>query len=737
MIDTSIGKEEFKYALSEFGKGEIFEEFAHSFLCCVLADEFLPIGGTKDKGIDASMRLYRRNTHDAFIYQISTELSYEQKIEDTIVKLKKNDITVDRLVYVTGRKLNKKDKVEDNFLTKHKIPLTIYDVEWFASHVVGDEKLIRIYQTFIESNIHEFRKPDKQYVAANLIKDPRLFVFMRQQFDSTQSTLEIENKLADSLILYALEGTASEKKIFKNIDTIKSDVSKYVKFNPKVISNTLEERLKVLVQKPSKVHYHTKEDAYCLPYQTRLKLMERDVLEVQIFDSFQEQTIELLKKYLIDEKVNATNVLSLIENTVHNIYHKQGLEFSSFVIDGESRDILEVALPDIVGEVVDDSHIILKNKEKVKRALLMTIRHISYNGTKEQKEYLRRLSYTYNMMFMLKWDPQLATAFQALASKLKIYVGTSILIPALSEIFLKHSERRYWNLLEGAHIAGVQLTINDTILDELANHFGMIRSIYKYQYKDVEEYYLEDEIRTIYIDEILIRAYFYSKSRGAVNKFNDFLENFAHPNLANIHRDLKGFLNDEFHIEYEDTRPVESKMDCEEFRKLTEKLTEMKKSKEKATHDAKLMLMVYKQRELNKEEDGKTTFGYKTWWLSKDIYTYKAIKGLFGSKYNVNCYMRSDFLYNYISLAPKKKEVDNMFKEMFPSMLGISLSYHLPKDICNHINKSINEHAGKSPTMIKRALRNYTELLMSKPTKNSKKLISFFDDELKKQLRSN
>jgi len=56
----------------------------------------------------------------------------------------------------------------------------------------------------------------------------------------------------------------------------------------------------------------------------------------------------------------------------------------------------------------------------------------------------------------------------------------------------------------------------------------------------------------------------------------------------------------------------------------------------------------------------------------------------------------------------------------------------MPKEICSHINKSLNEHSDKSPTRIKRAIRNYTEKLMSTPTKNSKQLMSFFDEEMRK-----
>ena len=733
MEGTPLNKDAFKYALINFGKGQVFEDFAQPFLATVLGDKFIPVGGTKDKGIDGSMRLYSRNVHPTFIYQISTELDYSDKVEDSIQKLIENKVSVDKLIYVTNRKINDKNAFEDMFYEKHAVPLTIYDVDWFSNNVEGNEQLEKLYEIYIKSNIHEFQKPDKTYVATNFVTDPRLYVFMRQHFESSESSLEIEEKLANTLILYSLEGTASEKKDFRNSTEIKSQVSQYVKFDPKLLNDTIETQLKVLSTKPNKqINYHKAEDAYCLPYSTRLKLNERDILERSIYEQFQVQTTTLLKKYLNEEGIKLTRALDLIENTVHNIYHKQGIEFSAFIIEGQSRDILEDALSDIVGQVVDDSHVVAQNKGKVKKALLMTIRSIVYNGSFEQREYLRRLSSTYNMIFMLRWDPQLATSFQKIASELRIYVGTSILIPAMSEIFLDKNKRRYWNLLEGAHLAGVKLLINDTILDELVQHFGMVRYKYKTLFKSVEEIYLEDEMSTLYIDEILIRAYFYSKSRGQVKKFSDFIAEFAHPSLSEAKRDLRSFLEDEFHVTYEDTREIEAKINSDDVKVLTEALKDLKRSKEKAVNDARLMLMVYKLRELNNEEDGRSVFGFKTWWLSKDIYTYQAIKVVFGNRFSVNCYMRTDFLYNYISLSPKKQEIDNMFKEIFPSMLGINLSYHMPKEICAHINKGLVEHSERSPTRIKRAIRNYTERLMSTKIRNQKKLMSFWDEELKK-----
>lgn len=734
MNQITINKEAFRHALSNFGDGMIFEEFANSFMSRIIGDEFVPVGGTKDKGIDGSLRLYSRKTKPTFIYQISTELDFVGKIKDSADKLLKNKVTVDQIVYVTSRKVNDKNSIEDSFLEVRKFPLKIFDVEWFASNVVNDERLVLLYEAYIESNIHEFQKPDKQYVVGNFISDPRLYVFMRQQFNSTQSSLQIENKLADTLILYGLEGTASETLTLRTADEIKEKIATLVKFNPKEFSSTIDSRLTVLSTKPRKIKHHTPQNAYCLPYYTRLLLKERDIEESKIFEDFQSQTVKQLKKYLVAEDVKATKALELIESTIHQIYHKQGIEFSSFVIEGKSKDIIEVALPDIVGSVIDNSHVTMKNKTKVKKALLMTIRNMAYDGTASQREYLRRMSQTYSMMFILRWDPQLAASFQKIASQLKIFVGTSILIPALSEVFLEPKRRRYWNLLDGAHQAGVKLTINQTILDELVNHFGMIRYKYKTLFKPVEDVYLKDEMSVLYVDEIMIRAYLYSKSRGKVESFNEFIEEFAHPSLNDAHRDLRNFLEDEFSIIYEDTSETEKQLDNNEIKALTEELAISKGSKEKAETDAKLMLLVYKLRELNDESESKTVFGYKTWWLSHDINTYKAIQAVFDNKYNVNCYMRADFLYNYIALAPKKNEIDNMFKEVFPSMMGINLSFHMPKDICSHINKSIVEHKERSPARIKRAIRNYTEKLMSSDTKNSKKLTNFFDEELSKAL---
>ncbi len=83
----------FEYAISKIDDGFIFEEFAQQFLSAVLGYGFIPIGGSKDKGIDAYQHIYQSDKLHKTIFQMSTESTWEDKIIDTFNKLKSNKIS--------------------------------------------------------------------------------------------------------------------------------------------------------------------------------------------------------------------------------------------------------------------------------------------------------------------------------------------------------------------------------------------------------------------------------------------------------------------------------------------------------------------------------------------------------------------------------------------------------------------------------------------------------------------
>jgi hypothetical protein len=722
----------FKYALNQINDGFVFENFALRFLPLILCYEFMPVGGVKDKGIDGLNYIYSRAGFEKNIFQLSTETNTEGKIENSLQKLIANEIPYDSFIYVTNRAVNNKDTIIDKFVDKFKKPIRIFDQGWFVTHANHSDATINCYYTFIDSYLHEFNKPGKSYVVNNLEGKSELFVFLRQQLEHHRDDLKIDDLLADTLILFGLEGTDPDKEILKTKEELIVSIKEFVKFDPRILSETIDRRLKALSTKPRRIKFHSAKQGYCLPYETRVEIQNRNLADAQLLETFYEQTSEIIKKYLKEESVSVRDLTKLIDEVIHSIFYQQGLEFSNYILHGKSQQVIEKDLQDIINSVVDSSSVIEKNKEKVKTAMLMAIRDIVYNGTIEQKKYFKSLSNTYMMMFLLQWNPHIATYFETMASKLVIYVCTSILVPALSEYYLTNENKRHWNLLKGASQAGIRLYISDAIIEELKHHFYMLRSKYQTFFRNNEQVYLNSEAETMYIDEIMLRAYFYAKLQGKVYNFEDFLSNFVDPDLKTVKDDLISYLKGEFGIVYFNDESLKIKISEEEQVKLTDRLIE-NKSQKKAETDSKIILSIYKLRERNNETATSGIFGYKTWWLSKDSTTFKAVTDVFGDQYPVSCYIRPDFLYNYITLAPKKHEVDEMYKELFPSLLGVNLSFHLPSEVTDFVQERIVEHGTKHPARLTAILARLSEKLKSDPNlRNRKSVKSFWDEEQKR-----
>ncbi len=729
-----VDKEAFEYAISKIDDGNIFEIFGNDFLTAVLGYSFIPVGRSKDKGVDGFQHVFSRSGSLKHIFQLSTELDHVGKIHNTIKKLQDNDIAFDRLVYVTNRKVNNAESLVDEIFETNKIPLAIYDIRWFSANSNKSESTIKAYQIFVDTYLHEYSKPGKYHTVADLDTDSRLFVFLGQQFDDKRDDLKLDDLLADTLILYALEGTDPEKNILKSEFQVKEAIKKYLRFDPQLLDNKITDRLMVLSTKPRKIKFHSKVEGYCLPYETRLEIGERNLKDEVLFNTFYEQTRSTIRKYFSDVEVKVKDVETLITKVFNKIFLRQGLEFLNFVLKGDSQAVIEQNLNDVISLAVDESSVVLTNKEKVKTALHLAIRDIVYNGSPEQGRFLKSLSNTYLMMFLLQWEPKLSTYFQTLASHLKVFVDNSIIIPALSEFYLDEGNRRHWNLLIGAKRAGISMFINETLLSELVSHIRMVWNKYYNMFNHMEDFYLNDEFELLFIDEILIRAYFYAKKKGQIRDFAKFIETFVDSQLRMVKEELKVFLKDIFGITFISNEMWDIKVSEEDKAKLTEDLSRKKDHDIKAENDAEMILAIYFLRDRNGESSDSGIFGYKTWWLSKDTSTYKAVVNCFGpDRYPVSCYIRPDFIYNYIALKPTTEEVNSAYSEIFPTMLGVNLSYHMPKEVSQAVQEKIKEYHSKPAVRVKQTLKTLADRLKSDPTlKNRNSVEHFLDSELSK-----
>lgn len=681
-----------------------------------------------------------RRRYERAIYQLSIQKDPGSKLRDTLDKLKTNKIRYSQLVYVTNIVVPRKDILIDHFTQQYNKAVTIYDADWLANHVNDGEATMRAFEVFVDSHLHRFNRPGHSYVLANLEGDPRLYVFLRQQWEEHRADLELDKVLVDTLILFALEDTDPERGILLTRGEILDRVRDCVKFDARMLHALIDDRLKALSTKPRRISHHRKEDAYCLRFEERVAIQSRNLNDAALHEAFLSDTQARVAKYSDTESTPSDVRLELIEETLHTLFCEQGLEFADFVLHKSELEAFDKSLPDIVGKTVDKSTRSIGNKQAVKTDTLVAIRDMVYNGTRSQKTFLDRLSHTYMMLFLLQCDPKLATYFGSMASKLRLYVCTSIIVPALTEQFLEHENRRYTNLLLGARRTGVELLINEGILRELGAHFRMIRNAYRGHYEGNEDLYT-DEVEILYIDEIMIRAYFYARMRGEIKKFDDFIGTFVSPSMLKLDEDLVEWLKSEFGVEYVTNASLGLTLEEKQIREVQQELVKQKYRTEgveaKARVDAETILTVYGLRERDNELGTGSIWGYRTWWLSSDITTQRAAKAVFGDKHRNSCYMRPDFLYNYISLAPSKTEVDSAFRGLFPTLLGVNLSFHVPSDVTDLIRGFVKDHKQKNPARVKAILRELADDLKQNPSRQTRERVRLFLDDRLQGLTTN
>jgi len=712
---SGVDPEAGRFALAQIKDGTLFENFTLDFLSKILGYEFIPAGGIRDRGIDGFEHAFHKKGYERTIYQLSIQENYSGKIRDSLDKLRKNKVKFDHFIYVTNIPIKYQDMLVDKLVEDYHVAINIYDQKWFVLHINDSEGTIRSFQTFIDSYLHDFNKPGHSYVVANLDKDPRLYVFLRQQLDERKGETRLDEVLVDTLILYALEDTNPDTDSFMTNEEIRGRLRDKVKFDPRVLDQLIDKRLEILSSKPvRRIHCHSKGKGYCLDYQERLAIKNRNLNDAAMYEQFKEDTRIIVGRLVPVELSSRFDFVALVEQLLNWLFYKQGIEFADFVLHAASREAFEKSLPDILSEVVDGNSLVLDNKEKTKSALLAVIRGIVYGGTRSQQEFLNRLSHTYVMILLLQCDPKICIYFNSMASKLRVYVCSSIIIPALSEQFLEERNRRYSNLLKSAGSVGVNLIINEAILTELAAHFRMIRRIFDQQYADNERIYVDD-MAVMYVPEITIRAYFYARNRGQVKNFDEFLGTFISPGMTKVEDNVVEWLKAEFGIEFVSNANLGIHLDANEIDKIAEQLAPQKRHASGAAYrakiDAQVMLTVHRLRDRDNESGDAGIFGYRTWWLTKDVTTEKAATLAAGSKYATTCYMRPDFLYNYISLAPKTAAIEEAFRQMFPTLIGVDMSYYLPEEVVKIVHLYVKDYGKMHPSRVIGAIRALSDEL--------------------------
>ena len=162
-----------------------------------------------------------------------------------------------------------------------------------------------------------------------------------------------------------------------------------------------------------------------------------------------------------------------------------------------------------------------------------------------------------------------------------------------------------------------------------------------------------------------MRAYFYARRGDRVDDFRSFYESFVSWNTAHCASELVEWLRQAFGVRFEHVKGQGFVIDPYEADELFERLKPYKKSEQQAKNDVEQLLTIYAIREKNNELGNNGVFGYSTWWLTSDTISQRALSNMSNTATRRNPYIRADFLYNYIALAPSRRRVGESSRKCF------------------------------------------------------------------------
>jgi hypothetical protein len=206
-MSTEVNLAAFEYIVSKIDDGFLFEKLGQDLCCLIVGIDFVPVGGVKDRGIDGLEHVQEQLGDGKTVYQFSIEADPRQKVLKTCKALTANKIETSRLYYVTNQIVKDKDTIEEEAYTAHKVTVIIRDLNWLRGNVAKSESTIRVYGNFVGNHAHIIQSAPQNLEVSDFVNDPRVFVFLRQQFDQMGDDGKLREMLVDSLILFALEGT--------------------------------------------------------------------------------------------------------------------------------------------------------------------------------------------------------------------------------------------------------------------------------------------------------------------------------------------------------------------------------------------------------------------------------------------------------------------------------------------------------------------------------------------------
>ena len=604
--------------------------------------------------------------------------------------------------YVTSRVVGMIDKEEEYLSNELDIFIQIRDRKWIANNINRSPQIIATYHTYLAPHLSfltEFGGATTIGGSPN-VPARTLCVFLGQEIQQRSGNTDLLEAVTDSLILWALEGTdpATNKLMARNdilmkIETVLPSAKRFVR-------GVFDHRIEAMAKKGNstgrELRWYQKTDEFCLPFKTRKTVTQENVedesLKLRVLELYEHRAEEILNS---DEGLLPHQCANLAHRALELTFEQQGLELSEF-LTGERENDHNFTVSDQVDSAIGELDLSGSHAVRAKEVALAVLRQAFYHSTEAERVYYGKLSRTYALMLTLRNEPKIVEYFRNMSSNFVLFVGSDIIVRALSERYLPDEDQMTVNMLRILREAGSTLILSHMAAEETHSHIKITDYEYQNYFQALEPYIDQDISR--HSGKILIRAYFnarFDPSLGAPPAgWKTFVEQIC--SYDDLHKgaksrdQVKDYLIEKFNLEYLDKADVSSLVDDDEVRSLADQIKSIKSEDVLALNDARHILAVYGKREHLKEGHRPNPYGYRTWWLTHETRVRRFTKELTttrGSQYII----RPEFILNFVALSPTTEAVRKSYGTIFPTLLGIRLSNRMREQVFRDVMNRAKE----------------------------------------------
>lgn len=726
-------------------EGSVFERFFKEFASAIEGEAFVPIGGMHDGGADGylSEPLYGTSKAGHF-FQASVQKDARAKINKTVRDLKKNGRAPKIVTYYTSLDIPFPDKLEADLFEIHGCLVRLRARQWISTNVNRSAQTRSAFKNHLQAELAYLNSFGAGTVpASKLQKDAHrtVCVFLAQELDRRRGDAKLVHSVSDSLILFALEGTDPDADHLMTRDEILAKIQGHLPTAVPILRGNIDHRLAVLSSKdnPSgrEIREYKKDGKYCLPFETRQLVHKENasdaILTQDVVNVFRDRAAE----FISDAKsaIDPHDVASAAMQALHLTFEKQGLQMATAL---SSQQLSSTEPLPSTSDQVDEVMMKMENLVDPAEFRDLTdrvLRGAFYRSTLRERELLSKLSRTYFLMLSLSAEPKVIDYFQSMSSELVLFVGSDIIIRALTERYLDEQDQMTCTLLDMLKNAGAKLILSESTVSEVWGHIRSTDDEYVAEYSKIEPHV--DWNIASHCRKIMIRSYFYARldplqkgerPRGWPSYVGNFCT-YQQLHKKNAREELKLYLLERFGLEFLSADDLANLIDEEEVSRLSKPMEPLKESLRLAENDARQVLAVYGRRSQLREYHKNNPSGFKTWWLTQESRVLSVTGDLVREKGPY--VMRPEFLLNFIMISPTTKATAEKFREVIPSLLGIRLTNRMRPEVHKKMLDTARSYIGKDDARVAVELGNFaTQIKHGSPALYDTSLTAPFEEDV-------